>query len=289
MKYTLTLAAAILLLAPAASSAQSRETRQLMADLRILQGQTQELQNAIAQMNQTMAEALKAVNARLTEQADITRKSLADQKIGIDTIGNDLRVVRERIDDNTVRVGTLAQEVDALRELVTAAAAAPAAPLDPALAGVPPGDPSSPSPPSPLPPPPSRETTAIGAAPQKIWDAAMTDYWGGQLDLAIMGFETYAKSYPDSPRAGEALVNIGNSYFLGGQHAKAVEAYDRAIRTYPKSDALSDAYFKKGESLLALKDSAGARQAWEFVVKTYPDSLAALQAKQRLQGLAPRD
>jgi tol-pal system protein YbgF len=288
MKHILPLSALVLVVSSAPAAAQSRETRQLMADIRILQSQTQELQNAIAQMNQTMAEALKGVNARLTEQADNTRKSLADAKIGIDTIGNDLRVVRERIDDNSVRVGTLAQEVDALREIVTAAAQTPAAALDPAAAAAAGTDPAAPgAPPASPPPAVPAGTAAIGAAPQKIWDAAMSDYWSGQYDLAIMGFETYAKSYPDSPRAGEALVNIGNSYVQGGNYSKAVEAYDRAIRAYPKSDALSDAYFKKGESLLALKDSAGAREAWEFVIKTYPDSLAALQAKQRLQGLKP--
>jgi tol-pal system protein YbgF len=287
MKHTIALAAAVLLAAPHAALAQSRETRQLMADIRILQSQTQELQNAIAQMNQAMADALKAVNARLTEQADATRKSLADQKIGIDALGSDMRVVRERLDDNSVRVGTLAQEVDALRELVTAAAARPAAPIDPGLGAAAPGDPSSPAAAPPVSPPAPTGTAALGIAPQKLWDSSMGDYWSGNYDLAISGFDMYAKTFPDSPRAGEALVYIGTSYFQSGNYAKAVEAYDNAIRAYPKSEALSDAYFKKGESLLALKDAAGARQAWELVIKTYPDSLAALQAKQRLQGLAP--
>jgi tol-pal system protein YbgF len=166
---------------------------------------------------------------------------------------------------------------------VTAAAAMPAPPVDPALGGgTAPADPSAP--PAPLPP---TGSASLGAAPQKIWDSAMSDYWSGNWDLAITGFDRYAATFPDSPRAGEALVLIGSSYYQNGNYPKAVEAYDRAIRAYPRSEALSDAYYKKGESLLALKDAAGARQAWELVIKTYPDSLAALQAKQRLQGLAP--
>src|SRR5918999_3647698 len=100
-------------------SAQSREQRQMMADIRILQVQAQEMQNLVSSMNQAVSDALKAINTRLTEQSDATRKSFADQKLIIDTVSNDLRVVREKLDDNNVRVGTLTQEVDSLRELIT--------------------------------------------------------------------------------------------------------------------------------------------------------------------------
>ena len=42
-------------------------------------------------------------------------KSFADQKLAVDQFGNDLRVVRERIDENNVRITSLSQEVEALR------------------------------------------------------------------------------------------------------------------------------------------------------------------------------
>src|SRR5262245_20890240 len=104
--------------------AANKEHQQLMADLRILQEQSQLLQNMLG----TLAEALKAVNARLDQQAEATRKSVADQKLLIDTLTKDLSIVREKVDDNNVRVGSLSQEVDALRQLVQQALAHPPAP-----------------------------------------------------------------------------------------------------------------------------------------------------------------
>ena len=51
-----------------------------MADLRMLQEQTQLLQNLIG----SVTDALKAVNTRLDQQAEVNRKAFADQKLVVD-------------------------------------------------------------------------------------------------------------------------------------------------------------------------------------------------------------
>ena len=83
-----------------------------MADLRMLQEQAQLLQNLIG----TLTDAMKAVNARLDQQAEVNRKAFADQKLVVDNLTNDVRVVREKLDDNNVRIGSLSQELDSLRQ-----------------------------------------------------------------------------------------------------------------------------------------------------------------------------
>jgi len=290
MKYASLSILALSLLSAAPLSAADRETRQMMADLRILQVQAQELQNLIAAMNQAMTDALKGVNARINDQTDSSRKAFADQKLTIDGLVNDLRVVREKVDDNNVRVGSLTQEVDALRETVQQLNVPPppvaAMPVD-ATAGATPVD-GPPADPLPAPPPPAPSgAAAVGMSPQRLWDGAWADYASGQYDLAILGFESYVKSFPRSVRTAEAQVYIGHAYYQDGNYEKAVEAYDMAIRTYPTSDVLPDAYVRKGESLKNLKDPDRAREAFEYVIKTYPDSVAAISAKQKLQGLQP--
>ena len=70
------LGAALTVAFAAPASAADKETRQMMADIRILQEQSQQLQNLIA----TMTEALKAVNARIDEQTGTNRKLFADQQ-----------------------------------------------------------------------------------------------------------------------------------------------------------------------------------------------------------------
>ena len=87
----------------------------MMADIRMLQEQTQQLQNQVQSMITALSEAVKAADARVTTRvdqlADTTQKALADQKAVITSISNDLRSVREKMDDNTTRVGSLTLEV----------------------------------------------------------------------------------------------------------------------------------------------------------------------------------
>src|SRR3954471_18067945 len=153
------------------AAAANKEHQQLMADLRILQEQTQLLQNALG----TVTEALKAVNSRLDQQSEASRRAVADQKLLVETLANDLRVVREKVDDNNVRVGSLAQEVDALRQLVQQALTrmtAPPATDATGAAGVA-GNTTL---------PPAGAPTGSGASPTKTYDQAYGDYVAGLFD-----------------------------------------------------------------------------------------------------------
>jgi tol-pal system protein YbgF len=262
----------ILIAAASPAYAANKEHQQLMADLRMLQEQSQLLQNLIGSVTET----LKAVNTRLDQQAETTRKAFADQKLVIDNLTNDVRIIREKLDDNNVRIGSLTQEVDSLRQSVQQMGTRPStSEPDGAAAGAGAGGTSAPGS---LPPP-----AAIGMSPQKTFDSAQGDYYAGQYDLAILGFEGYIKSYPKADLADDAQVNICASYLQDGKYAKAVEACDLAIRTYPNGDKIPDAYWRKGLALQGLKDLTGAREAWNHVVKTYPDSDAGRLAKQRLE------
>ena len=260
----------ILLAAPV--SAANKEHQQLMADLRMLQEQSQLLQNLIGSVTET----LKAVNARLDQQAETTRKSFADQKLVIDNLTNDVRIIKEKLDDNNVRVGSLTQEVNSLRQSMQQMGTRPSGTndADPPPAGAAPGGAQSAgAPPSP----------GIGVSPQKLFDSAMGDYYSGQYDLAILGFGDYIKSFPKADLADDAQVNICSAYVQDGKNDKAVEACDLAIRTYPNGDKIPDAYYKKGLALQNLRDVNGARDAWEHVVKTDPNTDAGRLARQSLE------
>ena len=257
--------------------AADKETRQMMADIRILQEQSQQLQNLIASVN----EAVKAVNARIDEQTGASRKSFADQKVVIDALANDLRVVREKVDDSNVRVGSLGQELDALRQSVTALSVArPSVPdagdsttaVDASPAGnAPVAAPSG--------------ASAVGASPQKLLDSALADYYAGQYDLAILGFESYVKTFPQSPQASFAQLHVGVSQMQLGKYEPAIAAFDLVIRNYARTNEVPDAYVRKGTALKTLRQTDKAREAFEFVIKNYSDSVAGTVAQQRLQEL----
>jgi len=277
----LSLAFAGTLTLPAPAAAADKETRQMMADIRILQEQSQQLQNQISALITTLNESIKAVNARMEEQTNANRKSMADQKLVIDTISNDLRVLREKVDDNSVRVGSLGQEIDALRQSVSAIGTRPAgletAAGDPAAAGAAPTDPAA---------PPVTGAAAVGTSPKKLLDGALADYFAGQYDLAALGFESYVRTFPQSPEAPEAQLRAGNSYLQTGKNDKAVDAYDVVIRTYSKSSSVAEAYLKKGQALMNLKQYDRAREAFDYVVKNFPpDNTTVAIAQQRLTDL----
>lgn len=276
--------------APAA--AQNREHQQLAADLRILEQQQQQLALAIVHL----AEAVTAVTARLDQATDMTRKGFADQKLVLDSTTTDLRNIRERLDDSNVRLGTLREEVEAIRTAIPAIvqalaqirAAMVAAPA-PAPDGVAPG--AEPAP-EPVPPvtPPSPIPSTVGQSPSRMYEQAFADYAAGQYTLALSGFDAFLRTYPTSERADDAQFYIGETYAAMGRFADAVAAYNAVIQNYPTGDQVPLAYYKRGTAQDRLGQVDAARDSWETVVRQYPDSDGGRLAKQRLdsRAAAPR-
>jgi tol-pal system protein YbgF len=266
--------ATALLLAVSATrpiEAANKEHQQMMADIRMLQQQNQRLQAQLA----AVTDLLKALTARLEEQGAGTRKGFADQKALTDTMNADLRVVREKIDETNVRLGSLSEEVETIRAAQAAAATQAAVPADAAAA---PAAPTAAAPPPPRP-------GGFGASPSQAFESARSDYYMGQWSLAVQGFESYIKTFPKSDLTDDAQYYIGETHYMSGRFQDAVAAYDLVIERYPASNTLPDAYYKRGLALAALGQVPQAKESLAFVIKTYPDSDAGRLAKQALDKL----
>jgi tol-pal system protein YbgF len=247
--------------------------QQIMAEIRMLQEQQQQL----AHMLGGLAETLKTVTARIDDQSNGNRKAFADQKILVDGIAEGVRILREKSDDTNVRLSSMSQELESLRQIISSLPSG----QTPAPGVSPTGDPAVPTQPSDKPAPPN-------VAPQKAYDAAFNDYTAGQFDLAIEGFNFYLKSFPKSDRADDAQLNIGNSYYALGNFREAVTAYQKVISDFAQSDSVPAAYFKLGLSYEALKQPDLARNAYQTVIKNHPNAMDAQLAKQRLDSLNRR-
>ena len=266
-----TAALAFTLVCPAVASAANKEHQQLMAELRMLQEQQQQLHQILG----TLGDTLKTLTTRLEEQGNVTRKAFADQKLLIDGVGDTVRILREKADDTNVRLSTMTQELEAMRQTIASQPQVSAPPTggDPTTGTVTPGT-------APLPTPGSVPMIA----PQKIYDNAFGDYSAGQYDLAIEGFEAFIKTSPRSELADDAQLNIGNALYAGGKFQQAVAAYQVVIANYPQSNSVPAAYYKMGLSYKSLKQDDLARKALETVIKNYPDALAeASLARQALE------
>jgi tol-pal system protein YbgF len=275
------LTVAALTASPASVAAADREHQQMMAELRILQEQTQQLQALLGRLG----DALTAVNTRLDDQTALERKAFADGKVQMDGVSGDLRIVREKVDETNVRLSSLSQELESLRSAIPDPGVAAAPPPAAADAGAATIDTTQAPPPSPTgtaatTPPPA------GVSPQRLFDTARADYAAGDYSMAIQGFESYLRSFPKYSNAPDAQLLIGESYRLAGKNAEAVAAYDRVIANYPGSSSIAQAYYKRGMSLENLKDFARAIESHQTVVKQFPDSAEANLARQRLTALS---
>ena len=253
------------------STAQSDEERQIMADLRILQMQTQELALMVA----TLTKALDDMALSVTDQAAVNRQSFADSRLLVDAVANNIRVLREKVDDTNVRISSFSQEIEALRVSI------PRFPVTVDDSEVTESEGEQVSAPSPEPVLP----TNPGISPQRLYDNAWADYSTGQWSLAIAGFDTYIKTFPRSDLTDDAQFYIGETHYNDGRFANAVLAYDEVIVNCSEGDAVPEAQYKKGLALDRLGDTDQARETFQTVLDSFPDSRMAALALQALNRL----
>lgn len=253
--------------------AADKTHQQMMAEIRMLQEQQQQLQALIG----GISDSIKALTAKIDDQTGATRKAFADQKLLVDGVAEGVRILREKADDTNVRLSTMAQELESMRQTMSSMPAPSAVTTPPS--GVT-GDPAGATP-----PPPSNPNMPA-PSPTKAYESAFNDYTGGQYDLAIQGFEFYIKSFPTSPQADDAQLNICNSYYAMGRYKEAASACQRVISEYAQSDSVPGAYYKLGLSYEGMKQPELARRAYETLIRDHPTAIGdAALAKQRLDAL----
>lgn len=266
-------------LLPAPAMAADKTHQQIMAELRMLQEQQQQLMQLLGGLGDT----LKVLTTRIDDQGGVTRKAFADQKVLVDNVSEGVRILREKADDTNVRLSSMAQELESLRQTI-ASMPAPAAAAPPSI------DPATGQP---LPAAPTAPGTATAPAPnvshQRVYDLSYADYTGGQYDLAITGFEEYIRAYPTSPLADDAQLTIGNAYYGAGKFREASAALLKVISEYPQSDSVAPAYYKLGQSYEQLNRLDDARKSYEAVVLKFPNSLDRSLAEQALERLKRKE
>jgi tol-pal system protein YbgF len=277
----LTVAAVLVLVGASPAAAADKAHQQLMAEIRMLQEQQQQLQQVMG----ALAETLKTVSTKIDDQNATNRKAFADQKLQIDNVADVVRILREKADDTNVRLSTVSQELEAVRQAMSSTPPAQAlAPTTPGAEPAPAGEPGA-APGTGAPVPTTPPGSAPFISPQRMYDNAYSDYTGGQYDIAIQGFTAYIASFPKSDKADDAQLNIGNAYYAAGKYREAGDAFQKVISNYPSSDSVPAAYYKLGLAYTDLKQPDLARRAFETLSQKYPAAPEAILAKQRLDAL----
>jgi tol-pal system protein YbgF len=270
MRHAAVVFAVLTLTASPAAAAANKEHLQLLAEIRMLQEQTQQLQAMMGALTDT----LKTVTTKLDEQAVGSRKAIADQTLAITNMGDNVRVLREKADETNVRISTVSQEIDALRQAI-ASQPVPQGAVPVTGTGTEPG---ATPPPQPAAPP---SVTPGSISPQRMYDTSFDDYSAGRYDLAIQGFQAFIQAFPRTPNAANAQYNIGMSYFNQGKWAEARDAFQRVISEYPQmDDRVAESYYKLGGAFEQLKQIDNAKRAYETLIQKYPSASGGFPANQ---------
>jgi TolA-binding protein len=279
-----TTAALLVLLAASvspASAAANKEHLQLMAEIRMLQEQQQQLQGLLGALQDT----LKTFSTKLDDQSAATRKAMADQTLATTGIGDNVRVLREKTDETNVRMSTMAQELESLRQTIASQPASPS--VSPAPQ---PTDPALTSPTGTAPPAPAVSPVPPGTSAQRMFETSYDDYSAGRHDMAILGFQGFVQAFPRHPMAAAALYNIGMSNYSLSKWPEARDSFLRVINDYPQAQgsAVPDAYYKLGQTYERLNQPDNAKKAYEAAVQKFPGPPSAMSS-QALSRLTRRE
>jgi tol-pal system protein YbgF len=276
---------------PATAAAQNREQLQTNAELRMLQEQISKLQITTNQL----VDSIRAINKRFDDQAVGAQKTFADMQNLIKQQGDLIETIRGKLDDNTVRVQELKQELPALRSGLSMVAdtlnnlvSLLQPPVNPVNADGSAPSAAVPSGQTPVPGSAGLGSVRVPDSPNALFDNAMQDYMSNHLDNAVQGFDEFLQKYPTAPKAAEAQYRIGMAYYLQGKYKDALAALGKVVANYKNAgEVVQDAYFQQGLCYLELNQKTEARQLFQRLIQMYPGTTDALLADQKLKNMGP--
>jgi len=132
-------------------------------------------------------------------------------------------------------------------------------------------------------PAPSDSAAALGDVdPIALYNAAITDYQQGRLDLAREGFSEYLRRFPDGLSAGDAQYWLGITWYDTARWDSAIAELRKVPAGWPDSSKAPLALRKIGDAYRAQGDAARARAAYQELVQRYPNSAEADAARRQL-------
>ncbi|HNX51613.1 MAG TPA: tol-pal system protein YbgF [Thermoanaerobaculaceae bacterium] len=217
----------------------------------------------------TGKEDMDVMGRKLAEQSGQLLKSNADIQVELRKLRDQIQSLQAELDSTSQRLSALSNELAATRE-------------QGALAQPPNEQIPAPASPNQAPPPAAGNR---GNEPTQLYNAAYEDYLRSNFDLAIQGFREYAKRYPNTDLADNALYWVGESYYSKKQFKEAIDAFTELLNTYKSSDKAAAGLLKKGLAYLEMGDRSQAVINLQYVLYEHPGSKEADLARARLQAM----
>jgi tol-pal system protein YbgF len=227
----------------------------------------QQILDSANKANTSVAVLDAALRDRMREQEKMLGAPVANLGAKVDTMSTDFAGVREAVADLSARMGKLQNQIADVNSAVKM------------LAAPPPPPPATPGAPTTAGGPPA------GASAESLYNGAMRDKSAGNADLAIEGFQNYLKWFGNTDLAPNAQYYIGEIKYLRGDLDGALMAFDTLLEKYPDNPKTSDAMLQKGRALVKAGFKAEARQEFTSLIKKFPNHENAAKAKTELAAL----
>ena len=291
-------------------------------DMIQLQTQVQQLQDAVARLQQSNDERMGVLKDLVQQTSDAINKMSIDVnglKLGMQNqqdaattrdqqLSGQVQSLNDSFDEMKARLGRMEKSLSdiqsqqqstnaALNNLPQAGAPVPAGSpansnpngaLNNSANGIPAG-PATTGKPSPY----TTEPVATAAAPAgpavaDLYHTAYADYISAKYPLATSEFSDLIKAYPDDNLSGNAYFYIGEMDLRTQKLAAAIKDYDKVLEHYPDNAKIPAAHLHKADALIATHQTIAGERELHALIQRFPNAPEASQARAKLSSLRAR-
>ena len=289
-------------------------------DMIQLQTQVQQLQDAIAKLQQTNDESFGMLKALIQQTADSVntmsttvnglKLSMQNQQDAISAsnqqVSGQVQSLNDSIDELKARMARMEKALNAIQnQQQTTNAALSSLPQGGIPAGAAPSGPPQAAPntapgtsesgtdnnppPNNAPPSNTGPTSALATTSQPsagdMYRGAYADYISARYSLASSEFTDLIKAYPDDNLAGNAYFYLGEMQMRTHKPALAIKDYDAVLTRYVDNAKVPAAQRHKAQALIDTHQTEAAERELHSLIQRFPVSPEASQARAKLNTL----
>ncbi|MGH9514320.1 MAG: tol-pal system protein YbgF [Terriglobales bacterium] len=243
-----------------------------------LQTQVQQIQDQMTALKQGLDERMGVIKNLMDQNTDsinkvtvaITNMQVAIQKQQSDTnnhvdqLSGQLQTLNDSLDELKARLGKVTNQLETMQQAQQTLAAQASQQAQQTQ---------------------QQQQQMSVPPPDVLYNNALRDYNGGNVDLAKQEFSDYVKNYPNTDLAGNAYFYLAEMDFKAGDYPNAIKGYDQVLQSFPDGSKAASAELKKGMAQIESGQKDSGIATLRHVVQRYPRTNEAMQAKDRLRKL----
>ncbi len=211
----------------------------------------------LEESNRRMDERTAGMDSLLKDQIELTNRLRADLATILGGLDQRMEVVESKLEDLGQRFPELSRKMEMVKQRLSESA-----------------DSGSVS---------DTSSAKVNVDPQKLYDGAYLDLTKGSYDLAITGFTSYLKYFPETELAGNAQYWLGECYYAKKNYTRSAIEFHKVLENYSSGAKVPSALYKLGLSLIELKSTNQAEKYLNELMEKYPNTQEANLAEQKLK------